>query len=421
MKPCRIVLAVLSTFILLPLHSVIAQTTLKILIHTDFNREGFDEYLEEYQRLNPGIQFEKQTIPFEDLLKKIQISHLSGNAPDIYHVYALWGAELVHSGLLDSPPDYIMQDVKENYVPVAVDGVTINGAIGGIPTEIDNYCLVYNQRLLQGAGYSEPPKTWDELVSMAKKLTKYNPQGKITQYGFVFLIGWESAVVHPYLSLLWSNGGKFLSDDYSRCLVNSPEGVEALEAQVRLFREKATDAAGSVWDFPNGNIAMMIMAPWYENGLKESMGERFREVGVALIPVLKKPVTALYTWFATVDRKSQHKDEAWKFLYWFTHHKQPATMTTRMGDYLVQQVGALPSRKIDIDNHPKELNDQYTATFVKELKNSIAEPNIVGGAEVKRILMDEIMAAWFGKKPAKQALDDACRKIDPILKEVYHQ
>ncbi len=77
-----------------------------------------------------------------------------------------------------------------------------------MPVEVDNYALIYNKKLLQEAGFNQPPKTWDELVAMAPKLTKKNPDGTIAQYGFAFLSGWDSAVVHPYLALLHSNGGK---------------------------------------------------------------------------------------------------------------------------------------------------------------------------------------------------------------------
>jgi len=65
------------------------------------------------------------------------------------------------------------------------------------------------------------------------------------------------------------------------------------------------------------------------------------------------------------------------------------------------------------------LNDQYTAPYIVELEYSRAEPNIAQGAEIKTILMDEIMAAWYGTKDAKTALDDAARQIDEILARYY--
>ena len=100
-----------------------------------------------------------------------------------------------------------------------------------------------------------------------------------------------------------------------------------------------------------------------------------------------------------------------------TEQIQPDKRTTRMGDYLVEKVGAIPGRKIDIDNHYYQLFDQYTKTFVEELKNSVAEDNVYHGAEIKVTLMNEITNAWLGKKTSKQALDDAVKAINALLSE----
>ncbi|MCK4418732.1 extracellular solute-binding protein, partial [Candidatus Aerophobetes bacterium] len=306
-----------------------------------------------------------------------------------------------------------------NYTPSAVIGTTIDGQIWGFPTEVDNYCLVYNKELFGEAGFTEPPATWAELVEMAPKLTKYDAEGNITQYGFAFLSGWESAVVHPFLSLLWSNGGEFLSEDYKECLVNSEEGIGALEAELELFRKRGTDASGSVWEFPNGTVAMMIMAPWYESSLKVGLQEKYEDVvGVAPIPILKEKVNAQYTWFACVGSGSKHKEEAWDFLRWFCSDVQPATNTTRQGDLMAGNVGALPPRKIDMENQ-ETLGDLYTQTFIEELEYARGEPNIFQGAEIKRILMNEIVKTWNAQKTAKQALDDAVKQINEILAEFY--
>ena len=43
----------------------------------------------------------------------------------------------------------------------------------GIPLLVDNRSLFYNKTLLKEAGV-EPPKTWDELLDVAKKTTKWD-------------------------------------------------------------------------------------------------------------------------------------------------------------------------------------------------------------------------------------------------------
>ncbi|MGJ8455206.1 ABC transporter substrate-binding protein [Pseudothermotoga sp. U03pept] len=380
--------------------------------------KGLRQYVEEYQKLNPDVEIEIQSVPFDDYLKRILISHTSGVIADIYVLYSLWGVQLVDSGILDQVPKDIADKVKANFVRVAVDGATIDKAIWGVPVEVANYALVYNKKLLQEAGFNEPPKTWDELVAMAPKLTKRNPDGTVAQYGFAFLSGWDSAVVHPFLALLHSNGGKPFKDDFTESLLTSKEAIEALEAELKLFKNGATDPAASVWGFPSGKVAMMIMAPWYETALKLGFKDQYEEtVGVAPIPYLKKPASAGYTWFIAVDSASKNKKAAWDFIRWMT--LQDVGGFTRIGELMAKNIGSITPNKLDLAFFKNELNDLYTSVFVKELENTYQEPNVAQGQEIKTILMREIIEAWNGRKSAEKALSDAKKEIDKILAEFY--
>lgn len=136
-----------------PAPSASHKTKLVLATHwTDYQRAVINHHLDDYMQLHPDIEIEHQNVPFEDYFKKVQISHLSGEAPDIYNVYSLWGVQLVNSGVLDAPPPEVVSDIEQNYVAAAIKGVTINGEIWGIPGELDNYCLVYNKKILKEVG-----------------------------------------------------------------------------------------------------------------------------------------------------------------------------------------------------------------------------------------------------------------------------
>jgi multiple sugar transport system substrate-binding protein len=431
----RALTGILSLLVVIALATVgtqAAKTRLVIQTHwSDFQLEGvvdangklvskgLRQYVEEYMKLNPGVEIELQSVPMEEYLQKILVSRSAGVSPDIYIIRSLWGVQLAESGIIESPPPALVDDIKKNYIPAAIEGATINGKIMGIPVEVGNYCLVYNKLHLAEKGYKAPPKTWSEMVDMASKLTVRDKTGAITRYGFSFLAGWDSAVVHPFLGLLWDMGGEYLSPDYKKCLLNSPEGVKALEAELDIFRTGGTDISGSVWNFPQQKVSMIIMASWYENSLKKGLGADYEKVvGVAPIPKVNKNVNAMYTFFATVDSGSKHRKEAWDFLRWFTA-EETANKTTRLGDLMVQNIGSVPARKADLDNHPAELQDHYTKMFIDELKNAKHEPNMAQAAEINTILMQEIVEAWHGNKTSKKALDDATKKINAILAEYY--
>ena len=90
--------------------------------------------------------------------------------------------------------------------PAWCGGDLVDGALYGVPNEIDLYALNYNKRLFEAAGIDGPPTTWDELIADAKALTVRDGD-RITQQGFGLINSWAAGVVHPFASLLASNGG----------------------------------------------------------------------------------------------------------------------------------------------------------------------------------------------------------------------
>ncbi|MCK5138980.1 MAG: sugar ABC transporter substrate-binding protein, partial [Thermodesulfovibrionia bacterium] len=305
--------------------------------------KGLKQYLNEYTGLHPEIEFEILSIPYGEYAAKLELLHEIDSVPDIYQIYSSWGVLYAELGMLDELPQDLKEDVIQNYVSTA--GVTINGEIRGIPTEINDFALLYNKALFREAGVVDEegnakyPETWEELVDAAVKTTKKDENGNIAQYGYAFLKGMDWGVVDPFLSLLFSNEGDYISEDYAQCLLNSSEGIEALEAILELFDNGATDANSNVFDFGKGNAVMIIAAPWMEAMFRETIGDEFDTVvGVAPVPYLKKSASLQYSWFMGVMGKSKHKEEAWDFLRWFTSEIQPDRKTTRYGDLLARTI-----------------------------------------------------------------------------------
>jgi len=383
--------------------------------------KGLKQYLDEYMALHPDVEIDVMTIPYADYEAKLRLLSDIDKAPDIFQIYSPWGVSYVNSGIIDVPPQDIKTDVENNYI--SKSGVTINGEIWGIPGEVDDYSLIYNKKLFKDAGIVDAngealaPKTWDDVVSAAKKISKKDTKGNIIRYGFAFTKGVDWAVVDPFLSLLFSNGGSYLSADNSKPMFNDSKGVEVLNSIVDLFKQGYTDANSNVWDFSQDKVVMAFVAPWTEGTFRDQMGAtKFdEEVGVAPIPYFKTPGSLQYNWFVGVMNKSKNKQAAWDFLRWFTEDVQPKTGTTRYGDLLARTIKAIPDRKIDLNNNKDVLNNNsFKAPFIAQLASSTAEPNVLQAAKIKATLMDQIQAAWVGKD-VTQALNDAAAKVQDIL------
>lgn len=393
-----------------------AQTITIATHYTAEQLQPMQSCVEEYEA-ESGVDLEFQQISYVDYLQTVLTSRIGGQAPDVYHLYSIWGAQMVDNGVLAEPPADLVDWINATYVDSTVDAVTMNGQVWGVPTEVSNYMLVYNKKLLQEAGYQNPPATWSELVDMAAEITEKSSEGAITTAGFAF--GPSVAnVVHPFLTLLYSRGVQPFADDYSGTNLTSPEAIAVLEEQVELFRTGGTDSSVEVWDFPSGSIAMMIMAPWYESTLREAFGEEFEEtVGVAPIPGGEDWRSLQYAFFYAVDANSRNKDAAWEALRALNEADGSGTPSC-MGRMLFE-LGALTANEADIAAAGDALNDSYTRPFVDAFGRSISEPNVVQASEIEGILRTYIQRAWSGELSAEEALTQADREISNILDEFY--
>jgi multiple sugar transport system substrate-binding protein len=400
-----------------------AQDKVKLVVLTHWGTQQQKDPLEkifaEYGQTNPNVQIELQTVAFDDLLNRITTGQLGGEAPDIYHFYNLWLPDFVGSELLSTPPDDVSTDVKGAYGQGTVGGASYNNSVWGYPTEVNDYQLIYNKKAFQEAGVTAPPATFAEFRATAQKLTKKDSGGKVTQAGFMFLAGWDSGVVHPWTSLLWSNGGQYVADDYSTALFNSQAGIDTLQLETDIVNDgsailaKLEDA-----DFEAGRVGMTIMANWWGATLRASnLG--IDNVGVAPIPHGDggSSIALQYEWLWGVGNTSQHSEDAWTFLKWLNNPRDGAEASSPMGEFLTSALNAIPGRTSDQKAHADLLSDPFVKPFVDAFATSRSEPIIPGAQEIKTGLQKQIEAAWAGQESPTDALNKAAQDADRILKE----
>lgn len=401
-------------------------TTLKILTHWDAdNSKKFLDKVKAYESVNPNVKIELQTVPFGELLKRITVANLSDGGADIYHIYSAWLPELANSKSIQPAPADSLADIQAGYGQNILDSVSTGGQVYGYPTELTAYALNYNKRLFQEANIAKPPATWDELLEDAKKLTKVE-NGQVVQQGFGVITGWDSGTVHPFLTLLNSNGGNFISADGKKADIDSPQGLETMELYQKLIDAKATNREMSpanasttgayMNNFELGKTAMIIMANWWKSSLQSTMGDKFQDVGTAPIPVGpsgQQSVSLFYSWLYSVNANGKNQEEAWKFLKWL-NSPQGEGKSSVQGDWLIDQ-GIIPSRTSDQEAHQAELGDDFMKTYVDVLKTAKPFPIIKGASEVTTALQKKIESVVFSASSPSDAISGAKKEIDGIL------
>ncbi len=394
------------------------QRKLTISTHyTDAQMAPITACLREYEQLNPGLRIVHQQSAIADYLKTVMTGRVGGTSPDIYNVYSLWSAQLIDAGVLAPAPADIQREVADEYLQSTQDMIRVKGQIWGIPSETSTYMLVYNRKLLAGAGYDHPPSSWTELAEMAGRIARTNAQGTLTTAGYAFGPTVANGV-HPFEALLYSAGLAPWRADLGGTNLKDPRAAEVLAAQAKLFASRVTSDALQVRDFTSGTVGMMITANWFKKTLQDGLGPAMAEtVGVAPIPAGPNWRTLQYGFFWGVDSRSRNAAEAWKLVSWLNQQRTPGQRSC-VGEMLVQ-LGALTGNKADISASQTEMGDDFSRPYVDAISSgrAVSDLNMPFATEIQASLRNQIGRAWNGVVPAAEALATADREITRIMTE----
>jgi len=378
-----------------------------------------------YTALHPNITVTIQAVPFANLLSTLRTQGSSADGPAIVGIYDAWLPELVRDGLAAKVPSDIASEVKSNWPAGVVAAATQQGDLYGIPNEIDLYALNYNQALFDQAGITAPPATWDEMTADASKIAAL---GNGIQ-GIGFITNWVSGVIHPFLSLLASNGGTFLNADGTAAALDSKAALETAQLYQSLVDSKATDltmapananTTGPFLDnFAAGKTGMIIMANWWQSSLQDAMGADFSNIKTAPIPVGPsgtKSSSISYSWMTMVNAAApaDRQSAAWAFLDWLNGPDSGASGTSAMGQILLS-MGILPTRNSDVAANQTALGSPFLKTYVDEMANATPFPTVIGGPAAADALQKQIESLLAGQVDATAAMSGAVQDVNSAL------
>lgn len=369
-----------------------------------------------YGASHPATTITVRAVPFGDLLTTLRSSGGGADGATIAGIYDAWLPDLVKDGLAAPVPAATAADTTANWPAGVIGAASVGGTLYGIPNEIDVYALNYNKRLFAEAGIAEAPRTWDEFLAAAEKLTD-KAKG---QQGFGLINSWAAGVLHPFSSLLVSNGGDLVVD--GKPTLDSPAAQQTFELYEKLIGSGWSDPAMATADanttgpfldnFVSGRTGMIIMANWWESALKAGMGDAFADIATAPIPVGPSGDTARsisYSWMTVVNAKASAEEQAaaWDFLAWLngpdsTPEGAPAGASA-MGDILMS-MGILPSRTSDGAAFAERLaSDPFLAGYTATLGDAKPFPVVLGGQEFSESLQKTLEAMQFGQLSAADA------------------
>jgi len=155
------------------------------------------------------------------------VTKFVGKAPlDTLWVSDAWLPEWAEAGWL-APIDGYPQLTKYNadVDDFSTKSMMWKGKQYGLTYYTDYMAFFYDEGMLQKAGISAPPKTWDEVVQQSLKIKKAG----LSEYPLMLSMARETWLIEFLSSLVFSHGGRFVDDAGAAVMQDKKKGAhEAL-------------------------------------------------------------------------------------------------------------------------------------------------------------------------------------------------
>jgi multiple sugar transport system substrate-binding protein len=240
----------------------------------------------------------------------------------------IWPPQLAAPGWISDLTDRFTPEMQADFLPGTVAAMAYEDRMWGVPWFTDSGLLYYRQDLLEKAGFSEPPQTWDELKEMAAKVQRDGG----AKHGFVFTGAIYEGGTVLGTEFIRGAGGDIL--DGKEVVIAGPEAVTGLTIQQSLVAEgvapkavanfKEDEATGA---FLRGDAAFMRMWPYAYDQLSDpSLSDiEAAQVGLGHVPVAAadiEPVNVGGGWNFYVNASVADQDGAWALIAFMTAAEQ---------------------------------------------------------------------------------------------------
>src|ERR1700730_8408338 len=338
---------------------------------------------------------------------------------DVYQIDVIWqGIVAPHAVDLKK---YYKEDEIKTYFPRIIENNTVGGKLVSIPLYTDAGILFYRTDLLKKYGYKEPPKTWEELAAMAKKIQDgERAAGKPDFQGFVFEGKASESVTCNALEWIYSYGGGSVIEPDKKVTINNPNAIKALDTAhswigtispvgVSTYGE---EEARNIWQA--GNAAFMRNWPYaYALGIdpKSAVSGRFD------ITVLPKGgengnnAACLGGWQLMISAYSKVPDASADLVRYLSSAEG---QKKRAIDWSI-----LPTRPVLYSDPDVLAKYPFFKIMPNVFNNAVARPSTVTGADYNQLstaFSQNVNKVLTGAESGKDVVD----QVEGVAKSIVH-
>lgn len=227
----------------------------------------------DFEAANPDITIEWVTAPYGEIVNQVVNMAGGGNKVDVIFGEIDWVPGLVDAGLAAPVRDILSQAFVDDFYPDVLKSFEVEGKPYGIPLYVSPYVLYYNKNLFTQAGLdpNKPPKTYDEMLSYAQKLSQLKDANGNKVYAFGQTTASVPVSGASLTAMVFNFGGQVL-DAQGKLAVDNQGFKDAFTMVQRLDQLGYNPQNAKLKDLRNlfalGQLAMYYDQSWGFNGVK---------------------------------------------------------------------------------------------------------------------------------------------------------
>ena len=356
---------------------------------------------------------------YQETIVKALTAHKSGKAPATSVLLSTDMFTLIDEDAIAPIDDFIKTEEDKawlkGFYPAFMANSQTGGKTWGVPFQRSTVVMYYNKDAFKEAGLdpNKAPQNWAELKEAAHKLTKKDANGNVMQYGIqIPSTGFAYWMLQTFTT---PNDVLLANEAGTQVTLDNPKVIEALEYWVNLAKEGVHPKGVVEWgttpkDFMEKKAAIIVTTTGNLTNIKNTAKFDF---GVAQIAgnIRKGSPTGGGNFYIFKNAPKEQQEAAFKFAQWITQPERAAHWSMDSG-YVAVSPAAYNTPTL------KKYGEDFPAALVArdQLPVSVAEFSTHENQRVTKTLNDAIQAALNGTKTPAQAMKDAQREADRILR-----
>ncbi|WP_055736851.1 MULTISPECIES: ABC transporter substrate-binding protein [Bacillaceae] len=283
----------------------------------------YNRAVEAFNEMQDDVQVTLTGLPNDNYFQTLTTRLQGGQAPDVFYVGAENISTLMSNGTIEPLSDFLESGdsyVTEDEFTEDIWGASRNdGIVYGLPVDCNPILMYYNKALLEENNIPSPQElyengewNWDTFEDITGQLNESGNHGYMQESGHGAMLNW-----------IWTNGGEFATED---AIVGDTDGktMEAFEYVDRMIDEGNFTYAGTMPEgqgieamFMSNQVGFVSAGRWLTPMFLDT------SIDFDYIPFPSNTdeqieTANIATAYMAVNSKSDHVEEAMKFISYYT-------------------------------------------------------------------------------------------------------